>query len=191
MAFSSITEPFKVFKDAGGTRVPEFRLVKEVEGVLAVVKHASLRMQHVYLLKDFGIIEIGHLVPGSYITNIGTYAAAARIHMVYHRRVLCNRERSYHCFTSFAMFREVILQTSGHMQLQQGFTWSTIEESCVIVKEVTTASPPSPSNPLKIITGRRNHSAGQVGVLGPAVRETLVHEVYSVTKWDAEFVNAE
>ncbi|KIJ55153.1 hypothetical protein M422DRAFT_774274, partial [Sphaerobolus stellatus SS14] len=60
-AFSSIREPFKVFKGAGETRVPELRLVKEVEGVLAVVKHASLRMQRVYLLKDFGIIKIGHL----------------------------------------------------------------------------------------------------------------------------------
>ncbi|KIJ55142.1 hypothetical protein M422DRAFT_23790 [Sphaerobolus stellatus SS14] len=64
----------------------------------------------------------------------------------------------------------------------------TIEEACVIVKEVTTASLPSPSNPLKIITGRGNHSAGQVGVLGPAVREMLVREGYSVTKWDAGLV---
>jgi len=64
----------------------------------------------------------------------------------------------------------------------------TVTEACTIVRETLQHSPPSPGNTLKIITGRGNHSTNQIGVLGPAVREMLIREGYSVSKWDGGLV---
>ena len=45
-----------------------------------------------------------------------------------------------------------------------------------------------PAKPLKVITGRGNHSANRVGVLGPAIHAALVEEGWNVSKWDGGLV---
>lgn len=43
-------------------------------------------------------------------------------------------------------------------------------------------------NPLRIITGKGNHSAGRVGVLKPALQSALTEDGWIVTTWDAGLV---
>ncbi|KAF8587877.1 hypothetical protein K439DRAFT_1658855 [Ramaria rubella] len=64
----------------------------------------------------------------------------------------------------------------------------TISEACIIVKEALSASPPCPAQPLRIITGRGQHSVGQVGVLGPAVKDMLRGEGFQVGKMDGGLI---
>jgi len=59
----------------------------------------------------------------------------------------------------------------------------TVSEATVIVRE--TLGELSHARSLKVITGRGHHSAGQVGVLGPALRDMLLKEGYHVSQWDA------
>ncbi|TFL02031.1 hypothetical protein BDV98DRAFT_47982 [Pterulicium gracile] len=80
---------------------------------------------------------------------------------------------------------------------------TTAHEAVVIVDEVLEASPASPreldchtcgscllildccaEKPLTIVTGRGTHSAGQVSVLKPALRKSLVSRGWNVSSWD-------
>lgn len=65
---------------------------------------------------------------------------------------------------------------------------TTVAEGTQIVKENLQAMSCSPSKPLKIITGRGTHSAGQVSVLKPALRKALVEDGWHVTSWDGGLV---
>ncbi|KAF8517888.1 hypothetical protein BU17DRAFT_91316 [Hysterangium stoloniferum] len=64
----------------------------------------------------------------------------------------------------------------------------TVSEACQIVKETLQLSPASTAYPLKIITGLGRHSVGQIGVLGPAVKDMLQADGYIVSKFDGGLV---
>ncbi|CAL1715226.1 unnamed protein product [Somion occarium] len=65
---------------------------------------------------------------------------------------------------------------------------TTVPEAIHIVKRTLEEDCPSAAKPLKVITGRGNHSANRVGVLGPAVKAALVDEGWNVGIWDAGLV---
>ncbi|KAJ8095084.1 hypothetical protein PM082_010303 [Marasmius tenuissimus] len=65
---------------------------------------------------------------------------------------------------------------------------TTVVEGIQIAKETLQAMRCTSSNNLKIITGRGNHSAGQVSVLKPAVRKALVEDGWVVSSWDAGLI---
>ncbi|KAJ6458114.1 hypothetical protein C8R47DRAFT_1163524 [Mycena vitilis] len=60
----------------------------------------------------------------------------------------------------------------------------TAAEAVVIVNDILREQTWSSDKPLKIITGRGTHSAGQVSVLKPAVRRALEEDGWSVGAWD-------
>ncbi|KAK7031622.1 Smr domain-containing protein [Favolaschia claudopus] len=60
----------------------------------------------------------------------------------------------------------------------------TAAEAVVIVGEVLGEGGWGADKPLKIITGRGNHSAGRVSVLKPAVKKALEEEGWVVGTWD-------
>ncbi|KAJ7065353.1 hypothetical protein C8F01DRAFT_1125341 [Mycena amicta] len=60
----------------------------------------------------------------------------------------------------------------------------TSVEAITIVNEILQERAWSPEKPLKIITGRGTHSAGQVSVLKPAVRRSLEENGWWVGQWD-------
>ncbi|KAF9526081.1 hypothetical protein CPB83DRAFT_858307 [Crepidotus variabilis] len=62
-----------------------------------------------------------------------------------------------------------------------------VAEAIVIVKEILIESAPL-GKPLKIITGRGNHSAGRVSVLKPAVKNALVNSGWDVSSFDGGLV---
>ncbi|KAF7345396.1 Smr domain-containing protein [Mycena venus] len=61
----------------------------------------------------------------------------------------------------------------------------TAAEAVVIVNEILSEGGWSADKPLKIITGRGSHSAGQVSVLKPAVKKALEEDGWVVGTWDA------
>ncbi|KAJ7881186.1 hypothetical protein B0H13DRAFT_2235610 [Mycena leptocephala] len=61
----------------------------------------------------------------------------------------------------------------------------TAAEAVVIVNGILREQTWSPDKPLKIITGRGSHSAGQISVLKPAVRRALEEDGWVVGQWDA------
>ncbi|KAJ6580964.1 hypothetical protein B0H19DRAFT_1017495 [Mycena capillaripes] len=61
----------------------------------------------------------------------------------------------------------------------------TAAEAVVIVNDILREQTWSSDKPLKIITGRGTHSAGQVSVLKPAVRKALEEDGWVVGAWDA------
>ncbi|KAH0836477.1 hypothetical protein J3R83DRAFT_8086 [Lanmaoa asiatica] len=65
---------------------------------------------------------------------------------------------------------------------------TSISEAIVIVKEILEHEVCSAMNPLRIITGRGTHSANGVGVLKPAVRNSLVRDGWNVGVWDGGLV---
>ncbi|TFK52024.1 hypothetical protein OE88DRAFT_1658783 [Heliocybe sulcata] len=65
---------------------------------------------------------------------------------------------------------------------------TTITEAVVIVKDILRTEAPSPAKPLHVITGRGNHSANRVGVLGPAVRAALEEDGWNVSSFDGGLV---
>ncbi|KAK1224140.1 hypothetical protein PQX77_012944 [Marasmius sp. AFHP31] len=65
---------------------------------------------------------------------------------------------------------------------------TTVVEGIQIAKETLQAMRCTSNNNLKIITGRGNHSAGQVSVLKPAVRKALVEDGWVVSSWDAGLI---
>ncbi|KAF8200399.1 hypothetical protein BJ912DRAFT_921859 [Pholiota molesta] len=67
---------------------------------------------------------------------------------------------------------------------------TTVAEAITIVKEILhdEGSSISQARPMKIITGRGNHSANQVGVLKPAVRKALVEDGWVVSSWDGGLI---
>ncbi|GLB43358.1 putative smr domain containing protein [Lyophyllum shimeji] len=65
---------------------------------------------------------------------------------------------------------------------------TTVSEAIVIVKEILQAQCPSPSKPLKIITGRGSHSVNRVSVLKPAIKKALVEDGWVVGSWEGGLV---
>lgn len=65
---------------------------------------------------------------------------------------------------------------------------ATVSEAIQVTKKVLAETTPSVSRPLKIITGRGNHSINGVGVLGPAVKNALVEDGWNVDKWSAGLI---
>ncbi|EPQ56733.1 hypothetical protein GLOTRDRAFT_75580 [Gloeophyllum trabeum ATCC 11539] len=65
---------------------------------------------------------------------------------------------------------------------------TTISEATVIVKDILRTEGASPAKPLHVITGRGNHSANRVGVLGPAVRAALEEDGWVVSSFDGGLV---
>ncbi|KZT21204.1 hypothetical protein NEOLEDRAFT_1139855 [Neolentinus lepideus HHB14362 ss-1] len=65
---------------------------------------------------------------------------------------------------------------------------TTIAEAIVIVKDILRAESASGAKPLRVITGRGNHSANRVGVLGPAVRSALEEDGWHVSSFDGGLV---
>ncbi|THU92966.1 hypothetical protein K435DRAFT_800074 [Dendrothele bispora CBS 962.96] len=65
---------------------------------------------------------------------------------------------------------------------------TTVTEAVHIAKETLQKVKCTPSQPLKIITGRGAHSVGHVSVLKPALQKALVEEGWSVSLWDAGLV---
>ncbi|KAF9448943.1 hypothetical protein P691DRAFT_813372 [Macrolepiota fuliginosa MF-IS2] len=65
---------------------------------------------------------------------------------------------------------------------------TTVFEAVTIVKEILQDFTCSPSQPLKIITGKGSHSANGVAVLKPAIRNSLVEDGWIVGTWDAGLV---
>ncbi|KAF7313302.1 Smr domain-containing protein [Mycena chlorophos] len=61
----------------------------------------------------------------------------------------------------------------------------TTAEAVVIVNEILEEKIWTPDKPLKIITGRGSHSAGNISVLKPAVRKSLEENGWIVGQWDA------
>ncbi|TFY83649.1 hypothetical protein EWM64_g373 [Hericium alpestre] len=62
---------------------------------------------------------------------------------------------------------------------------TTVSEAVAIAREVLAEYGASPAQPLKIITGRGNHSFGGVAVLGPAVKAALLADGWNVSTYDA------
>ncbi|KAF7309449.1 Cytoplasmic protein [Mycena indigotica] len=60
----------------------------------------------------------------------------------------------------------------------------TAAEAITIVKEILEEQIWSSDKPLRVITGRGTHSAGQVSVLKPAVRRSLEEEGWLIGQWD-------
>ncbi|EMD39160.1 hypothetical protein CERSUDRAFT_93203 [Gelatoporia subvermispora B] len=65
---------------------------------------------------------------------------------------------------------------------------TTVAEAVQIVKDILRAQGASVARPLKIITGRGNHSVNGIGVLSPAVKNALVEDGWLVGTWDAGLV---
>ncbi|KAL4252908.1 hypothetical protein ABKN59_003584 [Abortiporus biennis] len=67
---------------------------------------------------------------------------------------------------------------------------ATVAEGISIVRELLNENPngPTPSKPLKIITGRGLHSVNGVGVLAPSVKAALERDGWNVTTWQAGLV---
>ncbi|KAI6010861.1 hypothetical protein F5J12DRAFT_822126 [Pisolithus orientalis] len=65
---------------------------------------------------------------------------------------------------------------------------TNVWEATTIVKEVLQREGCTPSKPLRIITGRGNHSANRVGVLKPAVKNALVRDGWNVSIWEGGLV---
>ncbi|KAJ7308544.1 hypothetical protein DFH08DRAFT_719755, partial [Mycena albidolilacea] len=61
----------------------------------------------------------------------------------------------------------------------------TAAEAVVIVKEILGEGGWSGDRPLKVVTGRGSHSAGQVSVLKPAMKKALEEDGWIVGTWDA------
>ncbi|KAJ7249553.1 hypothetical protein B0H12DRAFT_1122144 [Mycena haematopus] len=61
----------------------------------------------------------------------------------------------------------------------------TAAEAVAIVDEILKEGEWSADKPLKIITGRGNHSVGQVSVLKPALKKSLEEDGWLVGTWDA------
>ncbi|KAJ7132362.1 hypothetical protein C8R44DRAFT_829553 [Mycena epipterygia] len=64
----------------------------------------------------------------------------------------------------------------------------TAAEAVVIVNEILREQTWSADKPLKIITGRGTHSAGQVSVLKPAVKNALAEDGWIVGTWDGGLI---
>ncbi|KAF8652168.1 hypothetical protein AX16_004525 [Volvariella volvacea WC 439] len=65
---------------------------------------------------------------------------------------------------------------------------ATAAEAIVIVKEILEQEGASQSKPLKVVTGRGTHSAGQISVLKPAVKKALIEGGWNVGTWEAGLV---
>lgn len=65
---------------------------------------------------------------------------------------------------------------------------ATISEAAKIVKTMLADTPPTALKPLKVVTGRGKHSANGVGVLGPAMKNTLIEDGWIVEKWSAGLI---
>ncbi|KAF9499536.1 hypothetical protein BDN71DRAFT_1441660 [Pleurotus eryngii] len=65
---------------------------------------------------------------------------------------------------------------------------TSIVEAATIVEDTLKWYNASPAKPLRIITGRGNHSVNQVGVLKPAIRKKLQQEHWDVRGWDGGLV---
>ncbi|KAI6044420.1 hypothetical protein EDC04DRAFT_367513 [Pisolithus marmoratus] len=65
---------------------------------------------------------------------------------------------------------------------------TNVWEATTIVKEVLQEESCTPSKPLRIITGRGNHSANGVGKLKPAVKNALVRDGWNVSVWEGGLV---
>ncbi|KDQ26818.1 hypothetical protein PLEOSDRAFT_1044205 [Pleurotus ostreatus PC15] len=65
---------------------------------------------------------------------------------------------------------------------------TSITEAATIVEDTLKWYNASPAKPLRIITGRGNHSVNQVGVLKPAIRKKLQQEHWDVRGWDGGLV---
>ncbi|KAF9474762.1 hypothetical protein BDN70DRAFT_884481 [Pholiota conissans] len=67
---------------------------------------------------------------------------------------------------------------------------TTVMEAVTIVKEILyeESSSISQAKPMKIITGRGNHSVNQIGVLKPAVRKALIEDGWVVGSWDGGLI---
>lgn len=65
---------------------------------------------------------------------------------------------------------------------------TTVFEAVTIVKEILQDINCSPSQPLKIITGKGTHSTNKVAVLRPAIKNALLNDGWSVGTWDAGLV---
>ncbi|KAI0311360.1 hypothetical protein OF83DRAFT_1295445 [Amylostereum chailletii] len=66
--------------------------------------------------------------------------------------------------------------------------WTTVTEAVALAKEALDDCGSSPAKPLKIITGRGNHSHQGKGVLLPAIKAALVQEGWNVSTFDAGLV---
>ncbi|KAF8889286.1 hypothetical protein BD779DRAFT_337144 [Infundibulicybe gibba] len=63
------------------------------------------------------------------------------------------------------------------------FHGTNVAEAITIVKEILRERTPTQAQPLKIITGRGNHSAKQISVLKPAIKNALSQDGWSVGTW--------
>jgi len=66
--------------------------------------------------------------------------------------------------------------------------WTTTAQAITLANESLTDHVPSQACPVEFITGRGNHSAGGIAVLGPAVRNALIQEGWNVSSLPAGLV---
>ncbi|KAJ3548911.1 hypothetical protein NM688_g5237 [Phlebia brevispora] len=94
------------------------------------------------------------------------------------------QEESLHAAWDMIQAKRVSLPNGSSIDLHG----TTVVEAIHIVKVLLEEEAATPAKPLKIITGRGNHSVNRVGVLRPAIHTALTNEGWNVSKFDGGLV---